>query len=222
MKLYCDPISTTSRPVLMFIAEQGLDVEIVKIDLLAGGHLDPAFLAMNPNGIVPFLVDGDFAIGECAAILKYLAIRSHSTAYPEALKAQMQVDEAMSWFNTRFHEVFCLFTCYPYMGVPHGASPELAAGMMAYGREHAPRWLDVLDGHMLADQPYVCGDRITLADYLGLSFVLLGALADYDLSPYPNITAWIARMKARPAFVPTYAAFDTLVGFVKGQHQQAA
>jgi len=222
MKLYCDPVSTTSRPVLMFIAEQGLDVEIVKVDLLANGHQDADYLALNPNGIVPFLVDGDFRLGESSAILKYLAIRTHSTAYPEDLKSQMKVDEAMAWFSTQFHEYFCLFTCYPKMGIPKGMAGELQAGLMAYGREAAPRWLRVLDEHMLAGRPYVCGDHITLADYLGLSFVLLGRVADFDFSPYPNIEAWIGRMQARPAYVPTYAAFDILVGMVRGPQQAAA
>lgn len=217
MKLYCDPISTTSRPVLMFIAEQGLDVEIVKVDLMAGGHQDPEYLALNPNGIVPFLVDGDFRLGESVAILKYLAIRTHSTAYPESLRSQMKVDEALSWFATQFHEAFCVMVCYPNIGVPHGMTPGQYADLTAYGREHCPRWLMVLDQHMLVDQPYVCGDQVTLADYLGLSFVLLGGLADYDFSPYPNIRAWIARMQARPSYAPTYAAFDMMVAFARQQ-----
>jgi glutathione S-transferase len=217
MKLYCDPISTTSRPVLMFIADQGLDVEIVKVDLMAGGHQDPGYLALNPNGIVPFLVDGDFALGESSAILKYLAIRSQSTAYPDGLQAQLKVDEALSWFATQFHEYFCVMVCYPNMGVPHGMPPAQLADLVTYGREHAPRWLKVLDQHMLKDQPYVCGDQVTLADYLGLSFVLLGGLANFDFAPYPNIQAWIARMQARPSYAPTYAAFETMVAFMRPQ-----
>lgn len=219
MKLYCDPISTTSRPVLMFIADQGLDVEIVKVDLMAGGHQDPEYLALNPNGIVPFLVDGDFALGESMAILKYLAIRSDSTAYPQGLQAQLKVDEALAWFATQFHEYFCVMVCYPNMGVPHGMSPAQLTDLMAYGREKAPRWLEVLDRCMLKEQPYVCGDQVTLADYQGLSFVLLGGLAAYDFSPYPNIQAWIARMKSRPSYAPTFAAFETMVAFM---HPQAA
>lgn len=222
MRLYCDPISTTSRPVLMFIAEAGLDVEIVKVDLLAQAHKDPEYLALNPNGIVPFLVDGDLRLGESVAILKYLAIRAGSPAYPQALQAQIKVDEALLWFATQFHEYFCLFTCYPNMGVPHGASPELSAALTAFGREHAPRWLKVLDEHMLGGRRYVCGGTISLADYLGLSFVLLGRVADYDFSPYPNISAWIARMQARPSYAPTYAAFDMLVSIVRSQQAVAA
>ncbi|WP_296595362.1 glutathione S-transferase family protein [Phenylobacterium sp.] len=221
MKLYCDPISTTSRPILMFIAEQGLDVEIVKVDLLAGGQQAPDYLAINPNGIVPFLVDGDLKLGESAAILRYLAIRTHSTAYPEDLHAQVKVDEAISWFSTQFHEYFCVMVCYPAMGVPHGMPAEQLAQLQAYGREHAPRWLKVLDQHMLADQPYLCGDRISIADYLGLSYVLLGRLVDYDFSPYPNLQAWIARMQSRPSYVPTFAAFDTLIAMARGQQQAA-
>jgi len=215
MKLYCDPISTTSRPVLMFIAEQGLDVEIVKVDLMAGGAQDPEYLALNPNGVVPFLVDGDFRLGESAAILKYLAIRTHSTAYPEDLQAQIKVDEALSWLSTQFHESFCVMVCYPNMGVPHGMPAPQLRDLMAYGRDHAPRWLKVLDQHMLAGQPYLCGDRISIADYLGLSFVLLGRMADYDFTPYPNIQSWIARLQARPSYVPTYAAFDTMIAFMR-------
>lgn len=221
MKLYCDPISTTSRPVLMFLAEQDLDVEIIKVDMLSGGHQDPDYLALNPNGLLPFLVDGDLKLGESAAILKYLAIRAHATAYPEGLKAQVKVDEAISWFSTQFHEYYCLMACYPAMGLPKGASPELLSALSAYGGEHAPRWLKVLDGHMLAGAPYVCGDQITLADYLGLSYVLLGELTGYDFSPYPNIQAWISRMKARRSFVPTYAAFDAVVRFTRGEAEAA-
>lgn len=215
MKLYCDPISTTSRPVLMFIADQGLDVEVVKVDLMAGGHQDPEYLALNPNGIVPFLVDGDFRLGESAAILKHLARCCGSSAYPAGLQAQARVDEAVSWFSTQFHELFCMMVCYPNIGVPHGMTSAQYADLMAYGREHAPRWLKVLDGHMLAGRPYVCGDDVSIADYLGLSFVLLGGLADYDFSPYPNIVAWIGRMQARPSYAPTYAAFETMLAFMR-------
>lgn len=222
MKLYCDPISTTSRPVMMFIAELGLEVELVHVDLMSGGHQDPAYLAVNPNGIVPFLVDGDFGLGESAAILRYLADKAGSPAYPTELRARARVNEALDWFNTQFHEYFCLFTCYPNMGVPHGLDPVIGQGLMAYGETHAVRWLTVLDQHMLAGRAFVCGDQISLADYLGASFVTLGELAAFDLSPYPNIVRWLDRMRARPHWPATYAGFQGLVAAVRGPAHAAA
>jgi glutathione S-transferase len=222
MKLYCDPISTTSRPVMLFIADHGLDVEFVHVDLMSGAHQDPAYLAINPNGIVPFLVDGDFALGESASILRYLADKASSPAYPADLKARARVNEALDWFNTQFHEYFCLFTCYPAMGVPHGLDPALGQALMAYGREHAVRWLKLLDERILGASPYVCGDAISLADYLGASYVTLGDVAGFDLSPYPNIAAWIARLRTGPNWDATYAGFRGLVSAVRGGADMAA
>lgn len=221
MKLYFDPVSTTARPVMMFIAEHGLDVEFVHVDLMSNANLAPEYLAVNPNGIVPFLVDGDLKLGESTAILKYLARKSGSATYPSDLVAQAKVDEAVSWLSTQFHEYFCLFVCYPHMGVPHGAPPELLQALTAFGAEAAPRWLKILDGHMLADGPYLCGDEVTIADYLALSFVLLGDLPEYDFSPYPNIVAWVARMRERPSYEPTYGTFYTVMAAYKAMQQAA-
>jgi glutathione S-transferase len=217
MKLYCDPISTTSRPVLLFLAEHGVEAEIVHVDLMSGGHLDPAYLALNPNGVVPFLVDGEFRLGESSAILKYLADKVGSPAYPTELKARARVNEALDWFNTQLHQYYCVFAVYPHMGVPHGLDPVLSQGILAYGEAHAPRWLKVLDQHMLGGRDFVAGDHISLADYLGASFVTLGEIAAFDLSPYPNIQAWVARMKARPHWHQTYAAFYGLVAAIRAQ-----
>jgi glutathione S-transferase len=222
VKLYCDPISTTSRPIMMFIAEHGLDAELVHVDLMSGANLEPAYLAINPNGLVPFLVDGDFGLGESSAILRYLADKVGSPAYPKDLKARARVNEALDWFNTQFHEYYCLCACYGAIGVPHGASPELLGMMAEYGREHAGRWLKVLDEQMLGARPYVCGQEISLADYLGASFVLLGQFVDFDLSPYPNINAWLERMQARPTWEATYAGFHGLVAAIRQPATAAA
>lgn len=219
MKLFCDPISTTSRPVMLFAAEAGIALEREHVDLMSHANREAAYLAVNPNGVVPFLVDGDFALGESSAILKYLADKVGSPAYPTELKARARVNEALDWFATNFHEYFCLFTVYPNFGIPHGVDPDLAQAMVAFGTEHAPRWLTVLDRHMLGGRPFVCGAEISLADYLGSAFVTLGEASGFDFSPYPNIQAWIARMKALPSWDATYAGFN---GFVSALGQARA
>ena len=222
MKLYCDPISTTSRPVMLFAAEAGIAFERAHVDLMSNANRDAAYLAVNPNGIVPYLVDGDFGLGESSAILKYLADKVGSPAYPTDLQARARVNEALDWFSTNFHEYFCLFTIYPNFGIPHGVDPELASAMTAFGAEHAPRWLAVLDQHMLGDRPFVCGAEISLADYLGAAFVTLGEAIDFDLSPYPNVQRWIARMKKLPSWDETYAGFNGFVSALQAGQAQAA
>lgn len=217
MKLYCDPISTTSRPVMLFAAENGVAIEREHVDLLSHANREPPYLAINPNGVVPFLVDGDLTLGESSAILKYLAQKIGSPAYPAEPKAQAKVDEALAWFATNLHEYFCLFTIYPNFGIPHGVDAALAQAMIAYGHEHAPRWLKVLDTHMLGDRPFVCGDQISIADYLGSAFVTLGEASAYDFGPYPNIRRWIAAMKALPSWDATYAGFNGLVSAVRAE-----
>lgn len=217
MKLYCDPISTTSRPVMLFAAEAGIALEQVHVDLMSQENQGAAYLAVNPNGVVPYLVDGDFGLGESSAILKYLADKAGSPAYPTELRARARVNAAMDWFATNLHEYFCLFTVYPNFGIPHGIDPVLAQGMIAFGETHCPRWLKVLDQHMLGDRPFVCGEAITIADYLGSGFVTLGEAAAFDFSPYPNIQAWIARMKALPRWAETYAGFNLFVSMLQAQ-----
>jgi glutathione S-transferase len=221
MKLYCDPISTTSRPVMLFITEQGLDVELVHVDLMSGANREPAYLVINPNGIVPFLVDGDLALGESSAILKYLAEKIGSPTYPTEIKARAKANEALDWFNTQFHEYFCLFTVYPNFGIPHGLDPVTGQSMVAYGHEHSARWLKVLDQHMLAGRDFVCGDQITVADYLGSAFMTLGDGIGFDLSPYPNVAAWVARMKALPSWDKTYAGFNGFLSAMRAPAQAA-
>jgi glutathione S-transferase len=221
MKLYCDPISTTSRPVMLFIAEHGLDVELVHVDLLSGATKDPAYLGINPSGVVPFLVDGDLALGESGAILCYLAQRAGSPAYPADLKARAKVDEALSWFATNLHEYFCLFTIYPNFGIPHGVDPELAKAMVAFGAIHSPRWLKVLDEHMIGERTFVCGDQISVADYLGVAFITLGEAAAYDFGPYPNIRRWVATMRRLRSWDATWAGFGSFISAMQAQAQAA-
>lgn len=217
MKLYCDPISTTSRPVMLFIAEHGLDVDYVHVDVMSGANRQPDYLAINPNGIVPFLVDGDLALGESTAILRYLAARCGSAAYPVDVVARAKVDEALGWFSTNLHEYFCLFTIYPNFGIPHGIQPDLAERMIAFGSAHSPRWLEVLDRQMIGGNAFVCGDQISLADYLGAAFVTLGDATAYDFGPYPNIRRWIATLRTLPSWNATWAGFDGFVAMLRAQ-----
>jgi glutathione S-transferase len=86
MKLYYHPASTASRPVMMFIADQEIPVQMQLVDLFSGEHMQPPYGAINPSRLVPVLEDGDFRLTESSAILKYLADVVDSPAYPKGLK----------------------------------------------------------------------------------------------------------------------------------------
>src|SRR4029079_17101653 len=82
LKLYYHPVSTTCRPIMLFAAESGIKLDLALVDLFTGAHYKPDFLAVNPSPQVPVLDDGDFRLTESSAILKYLAEKVNSPAYP--------------------------------------------------------------------------------------------------------------------------------------------
>src|SRR3972149_5883076 len=95
MKLYMHKVSTTSRPILLFIAENKIDVEQVVVDLMTGEHMKAPFTRLNPSKQVPVLEDGDFVLTESSSILKYLADKIGSPAYPQDPKKRARVNEMM-------------------------------------------------------------------------------------------------------------------------------
>ena len=217
MKLYYDPISTTSRPLMMFAAEHRLQIEWELVSLFQGEHKSPAFLAINPNGTVPLLVEDGFVLSESAAILKYLAGQAQSPAYPQDLRERARVDSAIDWFMTNFHYALGSSLAYPTL---YPAMKPLSAQAFNELTERAAtdtrRALKVLDEHMIgSDRNYVAGEELTLADYVGSSVVVLAEAIDFDLRHYSNVIRWLGAMKARPSWQPTYAAFTGLMSALR-------
>jgi glutathione S-transferase len=211
MRLYCDPASTTGRPLLMLIAELGLVLDLHTVNLMAGEHRAPAFLALNPNGQVPVLVEGDFRLTESGAILRYLASATPTSLIPPDRRGRAQMDEALDWFKTGFAADFCAGVVYAQI-LPHLRYPDAAAqaAVLARAHERSTARFEVLDRHMLNRRPYLCGEAMTLSDIVGASMVTLGEAIAYDLSPYPNVRAWVGRMKARPSWRTANRAFEQL------------
>ena len=118
MKLYYHPVSTTSRPIVMFAAEHDLAPELQTIDLFTGEHMQPPFAVINASRQVPVLEDGDFRLTESAAILKYLAYHVGSPAYPREPKARARVNELADWFNCGLSRELCYGVIYPQL-FPH-------------------------------------------------------------------------------------------------------
>jgi glutathione S-transferase len=198
MKLYYHPASTTSRPVMLFAAEAQIPLDMQVVDLFTGEHFKPPFEAINPNHLVPVLEDGDFRLTESSAILKYLADKTGSPLYPQDVQARARVNERMDWVNTQLCRDLAYGTVYPQIFPGHKRrSDEAQSAQLQWGCERSQGWLKVMDQHFLGTaSPYLCGQAMTIADYFAASFVALAESVGSDLSAYPNVRAWLGRMKA--------------------------
>ena len=116
------------------------------VDLMTGEHLKPSLRRINPSGLVPVLEDGDFRLTESSAILKYLADKIGSPAYPKDLQKRARVNELMDWFNTNFYRDFGYGLVYPQIFPHHKRrSDEAQTGAVEWGKDKAKFWLGVLD-----------------------------------------------------------------------------
>jgi len=190
MQLYGDPGSGSTRRVLAALYHLGADFEFKMIDLFKGENRTPAFLALNPNGAIPVLVDGDVVLYEASAINLHLVEKFNSNLLPagaeRTLTLQWMFWAAEHWrqgppalFNERIAKVA--------MGVEQ--DDRVIADADASIRKYAA----ILDEH-LANRRYVVGDAVTLAD-----FDLAATLTHLDRTypPYrefANVMAWHQRL----------------------------
>ncbi len=211
MKLYFHPVSTTCRPIMLLAAAENLAIDYQIVDLFTGANLQPEFLAINPNGAVPLLEDGGFRLAEGSAILKYLAEKFHAASYPTDAQARARINERMDWFNTGLYRDLGYGLIYPQVIESYRKGDEQAhRAHLAWSRAKAKHWLEVLDRHIVgAKNNFVCGNEVTLADFMGACYITLGDVIRLDYSAYPNLTRWLAAMKALPYWAATNEAFYT-------------
>jgi glutathione S-transferase len=205
-RLHYDPASTTCRAVILFAVEAGISLDYVQVDLFNAENRGEAFSRLNPSQAVPVLDHDGFILTESSAILRYLAEVSGSKTYPSGIRERARVNEMMDWFNTFFMRDFVYGLVYARV-LAHIRLPEPGyTQSLAVHEPRAHRRLKALDAR-IGSQGFLCGPEITLADYLGSAFVTSGELIGFDLKPWPNVSRWIATMKARPAWDEVNAAF---------------
>jgi glutathione S-transferase len=200
LKLYghANKLSINTLKIRVALAEAGAPYEYVTVDLAAGEQRRPAFLALNPHGKVPLLVDGDFVLPESDAILWYVA-----ESFPAArLLGTTPRDRAraLEWCD------FASTGLYPAYYDVHthtlSAPPEKRIAAVAESaRQRVARGLKVLE-EVLAKGEWLAG-AFSIAD-LGNAVVLRGMrerIPDlYDAASSPHTEAWFQRVTARPGW----------------------
>jgi glutathione S-transferase len=213
MKLYFHPVSTTCRTVMLFASEAGIDLDYQLVDLMTGAHLAPEYRTINPNCLVPVLEDGDFRLTESSAILKYLAEKIGSPTYPKDLRQRAKVNEMMDWLVANFYRDYAYGLIYPQV-FPHHKRPsdDVQKATLEWGQERAAVWLKLLDQHWIGPKNnYLCGNEVTVADYLGSGLVTLGEVVGCDFKVYPNVQRWLGNMRKLKSWPKVNEVFNGLV-----------
>jgi glutathione S-transferase len=220
MKLYFHPVSTASKPVVMFCADANIAYEPHVVDLMTGEHTKEPYLKINPSGMVPTLDDDGFVLTESSAILKYLAEKHNSPAYPKDIKQRARINERMDWFNTQLYREYGYHLLYPQI-FPHHKRPsdESHNATIAWGKEQCGRWLGTLD-KMIGNNKYLCGAEISIADYFGAEILAAGDLVGMRFESFPNVNRWMNTMRALPNWKKKHEATEGFAQHLKGSGQK--
>jgi glutathione S-transferase len=207
MKLYGFPPSPNTWKVRAVAAHLGLRLDFEFVDLTKGQSRTPEFLALNPTGRTPVLVDRDFKLWESNAIMQYLASRTANSLWPDDARARADIARWQSWQLAHWASgcdplIFeRLVKAFLNVGAPDAAI--VAKGIEAFNREAS-----MLDAH-LAKQSTLVGKEVTLADFSVAAPLFYTKEAELPLAPYSHIRDWFARVSALPAWretAPTPAA----------------
>jgi len=193
IKLYGHELSGNSYKAKLMLSLLGLDYEWIKVDLLAGAHKQPEFLALNSFGQVPVLVDENTVLPDAQAILVYLARQYGGESWlPREAEPMSRV---IRWLSTTAGEI---------RQGPEAARLYYLLKATSINLEQANQKaefiLTQLNDH-LADREWLALERPTIADVAVFPYVALAPDGKISLDNYPNVLAWIERVKHLPGFV---------------------
>lgn len=175
-----------------------LPIEYVFVDLRKGEQAAPAYLAINPNGKVPTLVDGDKSIWESDAIICYLAQRAESSLWPRTAQQQIEVVRWFSWNNQHFcrHAGALYFEHLIKLWVGLGGpDPAKVAEAQGYFRKHA----GVLNQH-LKGRKWLLGADMSVADFAVGVALPYAKEAAMPLEEFPEVRRWHDQLNAFEAW----------------------
>lgn len=195
MRLYFHPISGHAHRARLFLSLIGADVDIVDVDLAAGQHKSPEYLALNRFGQVPLLEDDGVFIPDSNAIMVYAARKFGRTDWlPEDPAGAASVQR---WLSVAAGQIAFGPAAARLVTIFNAAfnAEEVIA------RAHAI--LKLIEAELDSRQ-WIASDRPTIADVALYSYIARAPEGNVDLSAYGNVRAWLARIEALPDFV----AFD--------------
>lgn len=197
LKLLGKPTSINVRKVLWACAEMQIAVEHEAWGSGFRSTQVPAFLALNPNGLVPVIVDGPFVLWESNTICRYLAGREgRSDLLPAAPAERAHVEQWMDWQATELNNAWR----YAFMALVRRSPAHTDPDQLARGIAEWQRHMQMLEDRLAATGAYVAGGTFTLADIvIGLS-AQRWRMAPIEHPPLPAVQRYLERLEQRPGF----------------------
>jgi glutathione S-transferase len=196
MDFYTFPGSLNCRKVEAVAKQLGIELTYKVVDLIKGENRSAAFLALNPNGFVPVLVDGDVTLWESNAIQCYVASKVESDLWPRN-HLRYEVMRWQAWelahFGSAIRELAWQRLIKPRIGQQTDAARCAAEEI----RFH--KFANVLEQH-LQGKRFLVNDQLTLADFCVGSTLPVAQPMKLSLADYPNIRRWFASLDDQPGW----------------------
>ena len=203
MKLHIFAPSPNCRKILALIHYLDMDVEINNLNFVEGEHKEAETMAINPNGAVPVLEDGDYKIWESNAILEYLAdkhIAEHgdNAIYPKDAKKRATIKQWLYWQTAHYGSAISTIAWENFAKPVFGLGDANPA-LIKDGLERFHKYAPVLEAE-LKKHDFVAGDQMTIADFAMANTAAVHEAGKVPVGDYPAITAWYARMDKQDAW----------------------
>ena len=186
--------SGNTQKVLWCCDELGIAYEREDVGRGFGRNQEPAYLALNPNGRVPTIVDDGFVLWESNAIVRYLCARhGMGTLYPPELQRRADMERWMDWQQTTLRPRF-----HALSDALQNTLPPNDAALESLKKALDDAW-KILDAQ-LAKQPFIAGVNLTMADIPFCYIVNRWHRLPIERRGLTNVKAWYGRLCERPAF----------------------
>ena len=193
IKLYGVPMSRAARSLWM-LEELGVPYENVPTHFATGDTRKPEYLALNPNGHIPTLQDGELVLWESLAINLYLARRYDKGLWPKSIADEGRAYQWSLWAMTELEAPLLAYLMHTVLLPKEQRNPTKASEALA----QLAKPLDVLEG-ALAGRKLLVGEAFGVADLNVASVLSWARMVKLDLSKWPGVDAWLGRSLERPA-----------------------
>lgn len=194
IQLYGHEFSGNSYKVRLFLELLKIEYEWIKVDLMRGEHKSPEYLALNPFGQVPLLIDGEAKLADAQAILVYLAKQYGGEQWLPT--NALSLAQVVRWLSITAGEVrqgpenARLYYLFKTADINIERSLRKAEYILSQLNQH------------LSDRSWLEFDRPTIADLAVFPYVALARDGKINLDAYPHVLTWIDRVKQLPGYIP--------------------